>query len=205
MQPWIIGQALARFQAGFQPFDRWIVAAVPAFEQVAIHLLLKLQGVAAIAPHRSRIAQHDGETGRAGESGQPGQSLGAQGDVFALVFIGEWNDEAGEVLPGQFRPQVAQPLRCRAAVVEAGGKTRRQFLHHRLGTGGRKRQGGWQQRDARKTVEDFRGSGNAAQGVGLVGGQGGQVILMQGHAIKPRVSRCRINRIMRLPGAEAYR
>ncbi len=46
--------------------------------------------------------QHDGEAGRTGKAGQPGQSLLGGRDIFVLLLIGAGNHESGQPAPRQF-------------------------------------------------------------------------------------------------------
>src|SRR5262249_3435536 len=56
-------------------------------EQRDIHLLACLQRVASVDEQQRALHQHDGDAGRAGKAGQPGESLLGRGHVFVLMAV----------------------------------------------------------------------------------------------------------------------
>ncbi|OIQ72356.1 hypothetical protein GALL_460210 [mine drainage metagenome] len=102
MQPGIKSEAVAGGQMLAEPdlgrrihqrFD------APGF---GVDLLSGLQRIAAIDEYRGLPAQHDGEAGGAGKTGQPGQPLFRWRDIFVLLPIGARDHEPGQVPPRQF-------------------------------------------------------------------------------------------------------
>ena len=71
--------------------------------QAGIHLLARLQSVATVHEQYRALHEHDGNTGGAAETRQPGQSLLTSGDVFVLLPIGARHDESGEAAARQLR------------------------------------------------------------------------------------------------------
>src|SRR2546421_329553 len=50
------------------------------------------------------LHQHDGDPGRAGKAGQPGEPLLGRWHVFVLMAIGARDDESGQAAPRQLGP-----------------------------------------------------------------------------------------------------
>jgi len=83
---------------------------VPELEQTCVGLGGELQGVAAVGEHRGSLGEHDGQTGAAGEPGEPAEAFGARRDVFAEVLVGARDEEAVEVLDAHGATHSGQAL-----------------------------------------------------------------------------------------------
>lgn len=103
MQPRIVTEPVALVEIGLDPLMRRILHEVLDRHQAGIHLLARLQSVATVHEQYRALHEHDGNTGGAAETRQPGQSLLTSGDVFVLLPIGARYDESGEAAPRQLR------------------------------------------------------------------------------------------------------
>ena len=77
-----------------EPAGRRVVDQAFDRKDVEIDLVAHLQRVAPVDKDEGAVAQHDGDTGRTAEAGQPFQPRRAVGDVFALMLVGARHDEA---------------------------------------------------------------------------------------------------------------
>src|SRR5205807_6799334 len=110
------GETVAAREVLLDPTIGWILDEMFDAEQVRVDLLARLHHVAAVDEQQRAIHQHDRRAGRAGEAGKPGEPLLAGRDVFVLVAVRAWHDEAGQVATRQFRAQCREPRRARRAV-----------------------------------------------------------------------------------------
>jgi len=62
---------------------------------------LHLQDVAPVDKDRRLVLQDHRETGRARKTSEPGEPLGAFGDIFVLVFVGARREKTVEILLGE--------------------------------------------------------------------------------------------------------
>ena len=83
------------------------------FKQIAVDLLRRLQGIAAVNKQCRALTQHNREPGRTGKAGQPRQALAARRDVLALMFIRARHDKAVEPTRRQFPAQRCEPVGAR--------------------------------------------------------------------------------------------
>ena len=102
MQPRVKSEAVAGDQMPGEPgLGRRIHQRLDA-PGPGVDLLCRLQRIAAVDEYRGLPAQHDGEAGGTGKTGQPGQSLFRWRDIFVLLLIGAGDNEPGQVAPRQF-------------------------------------------------------------------------------------------------------
>ena len=104
-QPWVVADAIAGPKAGGQPLRRRVLDEMLAGERLRVHMGGGLQRVAAIDEQRGGVRQDDRGARRPGEPGEPGQALGGGRQVLALVLVGMGDDEAGETVAPEQRPQ----------------------------------------------------------------------------------------------------
>ncbi len=109
VQPGVKTEAVAGHQVPGQPVFRWRVDQRLDMPGLAVDLLCRLQRVAAIDEHGRLAGQHDGQTRRAGEAGQPGQPLFRGRDIFVLLLIGAGNHESGQLAARQLLAEGGQP------------------------------------------------------------------------------------------------
>ena len=118
MDPGIVADARARLGVLGEPTRRGRFADVHGREQLGVDLAAHLQDVAPVDEDRRLVLQNHGEARRAGKAGQPGEPLGAFGDIFVLVLVGARREKTVEILPREPR---AQRLEAGAAGPAFGG------------------------------------------------------------------------------------
>jgi len=111
VQPRIVAEPVARREMLLDPSVGRRLDQMLDGKQRRIHLLARLQRVAAIDEKHGALHQNDGDTGRTGEAGQPGEASLRGGHVFILVAVGARHDESGQAAPRQFRAQ-RREARC---------------------------------------------------------------------------------------------
>ena len=105
MQPRRIAEFCLRRQIVFDPQRRRILDHVGDGKNRAVDFFLHLHLITAVDEDHRAVGEHDGDAGRAGEAGQPGQLLGAGRHIFILEAVGARHDEAVEAAFGKLRPQ----------------------------------------------------------------------------------------------------
>ena len=80
-----------------QPVLGRLLLEVAACKKLAVHLRLDLQRITAVGKGRRFVHQNDGAAERAREAADPSQPLSTVGHIFALVFVGQWNDKTIQV------------------------------------------------------------------------------------------------------------
>jgi hypothetical protein len=98
----------ARSELGLKPVGEPIVGQFEDLEQPGIGLLAHLHGVSAVDEQGRCFSGNRRQAGRAGESGEPAQSLRARRNVLALVLVGAWHDQAIKLARGHQGPQPLQ-------------------------------------------------------------------------------------------------
>ena len=109
VQPRIKTEAVAGLQMLAEPlfrgrFDQRLDTPGPQ-----VDLFGGLQRVAAVDEHCGLVRQHDRQTGRAGEAGEPGQALLRRRYIFVLLLVRAGNHESGEPGAQQFLAKRRQP------------------------------------------------------------------------------------------------
>jgi hypothetical protein len=130
VQPRIKSEAVARLEMLRQPcLRRWIDQRrdVPG---LAVHLFRGLQGVTAIDKNRGLMVQHNRQSRRSGEAGQPRQPLFRRGDIFVLLLICTGNHESGQLPSQQFLAKGRQPRGQRNAALGLFECLEMGFEHH---------------------------------------------------------------------------
>ena len=102
VQPWIVSDFRAVSGFSGKPFAEAVIGDVAIFEQVLVHLVLHLHGVAPVDENRGVIASHGGKACRPAESGQPVQALRIVADIFAHVLVGNRDDKPVEIAALEF-------------------------------------------------------------------------------------------------------
>ena len=114
MQPRRIAEFGLRRQIVFDPQRRRVLDHVFDGKNRAVDFVLHLHLIAAVDEDHRAVGEHDGDAGRAGETGEPGQLLGAWRHILVLETIGARHDETVEAALGQFRPQRRHARRASA-------------------------------------------------------------------------------------------
>ena len=78
-------------------------------EGIGVDLGAHRQRVTTVDENRRAVGQHDGQSRRAAEAGEPSQPLRAARHILALMLVGARHDEAGEVAALEFGAQGRQP------------------------------------------------------------------------------------------------
>ena len=107
VQPRVVAKHRAGGQRRADPSRRRLVDQMVDLKEIAVDLLRRLQGIAAIDKQRGAFAQHHRQPGGTGKAGQPGEALATRRHVFALVLVRARHDEpvepAHRKLPAQPR------------------------------------------------------------------------------------------------------
>ena len=120
MDPGIVADARARLGVLGEPTRRRRFANVQGREQLGVDLAAHLQDVAPVDENRRLVLQNHGEARRAGKTGQPGEPLGAFGDIFVLVLVGARREKTVEILPRESRAQRLEAGAAGPAFVRVG-------------------------------------------------------------------------------------
>ena len=103
VQPGVVTDTLPGSEILLDPLAGWRLDQMRNRKQRGIDLVAHLERVAAVNEKHRAIHQDDGRAGRPGESGQPGKALLAGGNVFVLLPVGAWHDQAGQSAARKFR------------------------------------------------------------------------------------------------------
>jgi hypothetical protein len=99
VKAWIVSELVPRPQVSGDPLGRRIIDDMAQFEHGAIRLRFGLLGISAIDEERRLIRQDYSDSGRARESRQPKEPLGARGNILVLMFVSARRDEPGNARP----------------------------------------------------------------------------------------------------------
>ena len=113
VQPRVIADHHALPERPGEPARRRLVDQVTDLIEPGIGLRRRLQRVAAVDKEGGALGQYDRQPGRAGEAGQPGETLAASRHVFALMLVGARHDEAVERARCQLFAQQCEPRGAR--------------------------------------------------------------------------------------------
>jgi len=116
VQPRRITEPPAGAQIGFDPGRRRPLDQMLDAENRAVDLLLRLHLIAAVNKNDGAVGEHNGDAGRSGEAGKPGEPLGARRHIFVLKAVGARYDEAVESAQFQLHAQRRYARRRFAAV-----------------------------------------------------------------------------------------
>ena len=115
MQPGVESDPHAGLYLFFQPVGCRLPDQMAECEDGFVGLIPDLKGIAPVDEQGRPVAHDDRQTGRAGESGQPGQSFGICGHKFTEMFVRAGNDEAVQFQFTQPGPQPGNPVAARFA------------------------------------------------------------------------------------------
>ena len=121
VQPGIVAEPGAGGEVALQPFVRRHLHQMLDGEDRAVHLCVRLHGIAPVGEQYRAVGEHDGEAGRAGEAGQPGEPLLARWQIFVLLAVGARHRQAVEPAPlelGAQRGDASGALRAFARIIE---------------------------------------------------------------------------------------
>ena len=93
-----------------QPAAQRLVDRMAPLEQLLIHLLSELDGVAAVAQHRRPVRQHGRLGGGAGKAGEPCDPFGIPGQILAAMLVGTHQHEPVRAALAQHGAEPGQPL-----------------------------------------------------------------------------------------------
>ena len=105
VQPGVVAEPVVGGEIAVDPAGGWCLDDMLDGEQGAVDLLARLQGVAAVDEQHRAFHHHDGGTGGAGETAEPGEPLLACRQVFVLVAVGARQDEPGQPAACELRAQ----------------------------------------------------------------------------------------------------
>ena len=110
MQPWVETEPLSGLEVLLEPLLGRMIDQMLRRERVRVDLFGCLQPVASVDEDRRVFVQNHGHAGGPGKAGQPLQTFGGGGDIFALMLIGAGNDETVDPGAFQFGAQPGDPL-----------------------------------------------------------------------------------------------
>ena len=109
VQPWVVADAVTAAEIVLDPEIGRCCDEVLEGKQRGIHLLARLERVAAIDEEDGPLHEDDRRAGAAGKAREPGQPLLAIRKIFVLVAIGARHDQAGQAATCQFGTQRREP------------------------------------------------------------------------------------------------